>query len=230
MEVPVGQEAELQRRHRALDGHVDHVDDEPAAVERGQRRLQRGGTFGRVEGEDLLHPPGTREPFGLLGHEDGAGGDDEHVVAEHRPVLEVDLVGGDVDVVDGAVHVADAVMELAASRSHDVLENCRSSACATLGYASTQAGAGETIVIEPGTYIESGDANVVPSSLTGLTISLAGPPTSTVMDETGTYTGILIEASGVSIKGLTVDNAQLEGILAEPPMSTWPATPSSPAP
>ena len=32
-EIPVGQEAELQRRDRALDRHVDHVDHELAAVE-----------------------------------------------------------------------------------------------------------------------------------------------------------------------------------------------------
>ena len=32
-EVPVGEEAELERRDRALDRHVDHVHDEPAAVE-----------------------------------------------------------------------------------------------------------------------------------------------------------------------------------------------------
>ena len=106
--------------------------------------------------------------------------------------------------------------------------NCRFAACATLGYALTQAGAGETIVIEPGTYTESGDANVVASSLTGLTITAAGPATSTVIDAAGNSTGILIEANGVSVRGLTVENANLEGILAEPPQSTWPATPSSP--
>ncbi|MCL2396179.1 MAG: hypothetical protein FWC87_16025, partial [Acidimicrobiaceae bacterium] len=106
--------------------------------------------------------------------------------------------------------------------------NCRFAACATLGYALTQAGAGETIVIEPGTYTESRDANVVASSLTGLTITAAGPATSTVIDAAGNSTGILVEADGVSVRGLTVENANLEGILAEPPQSTWPATPSSP--
>ena len=37
-QVPVGQEAELERRDRALDRHVDRVDDEPAAVEAGAAR------------------------------------------------------------------------------------------------------------------------------------------------------------------------------------------------
>jgi hypothetical protein len=35
-EVPVGQEAELQRSDRALDRHVDRVDDQPACFEAGR--------------------------------------------------------------------------------------------------------------------------------------------------------------------------------------------------
>ena len=45
VEVPVGEEAELERGDRALDRHVDDVDDEPAAVERRQRGCQRGRTL-----------------------------------------------------------------------------------------------------------------------------------------------------------------------------------------
>jgi hypothetical protein len=107
--------------------------------------------------------------------------------------------------------------------------NCRFAACATLGYALTQASAHETIVIEPGTYTETGGANVVPPSLTGLTITSAASPARTVIDATGNANGLLIEADGVNVRGLTVENANLEGILAEPPKSTWPATPTSPA-
>ena len=81
-EVPVGQEAELERRDRALDRHVDHVHHEPAAVEGGQRGGEGGGTFGCVEGEDLLHPARPGEALGLLGDQAGAGGDDQHVVGE----------------------------------------------------------------------------------------------------------------------------------------------------
>lgn len=106
--------------------------------------------------------------------------------------------------------------------------NCQSSACKTLGYALTQASAGKRIVIEPGTYAESGNANVVPPALTGLTITSAGSAAGTVIDATGNANGILVEASGVTVRGLTVENANLEGILAEPPTSTWPATPSAP--
>jgi len=106
--------------------------------------------------------------------------------------------------------------------------NCRSSACETLGYALTQAGPNDTIVIAPGTYPESGDANVVKPGLTGLRIRSTRSAARTVIDATGNANGILIQASGVSVTGLTVKNANLEGILAEPPPSSWPARPTSP--
>jgi Right handed beta helix region len=105
--------------------------------------------------------------------------------------------------------------------------NCRRSPCQTLGYALTQAGPNDTIVIRPGTYPESGNANVVTPGLTGLRIRSAGWGR-TVIDATGNANGILIQASGVSVTGLTVKNANLEGILAEPPLSSWPAGPTSP--
>ena len=106
--------------------------------------------------------------------------------------------------------------------------NCRQSPCRTLGYALTQAGPGDTIVIRPGTYRESGNANVVPPRLKGLTIRSTGSAASTVINAKGNANGILIWASGVSVRGLTVKNAKLEGILAEPPPSTWPKAPTSP--
>jgi Right handed beta helix region len=105
--------------------------------------------------------------------------------------------------------------------------NCRRSPCQTLGYALTQAGPNDSIVIRPGTYPESGNANVVTPGLTGLRIRSAGWGR-TVIDATGNANGILIQASGVSVTGLTVQNANLEGILAEPPLSSWPAGPTSP--
>jgi hypothetical protein len=105
--------------------------------------------------------------------------------------------------------------------------NCQSSPCKTLGYALTQASPNDKIVIYPGTYPESGNANVVGASLTGLKITSTGPAARTVIDATGNANGILIQASGVSVTGLTVENANLEGILAEPPRSSWPAGPTS---
>jgi hypothetical protein len=105
--------------------------------------------------------------------------------------------------------------------------NCHSSPCKTLGYALTQAGPSNKIVIDPGTYPESGNANVVSPGLTGLTITSSGPAARTVIDATGNANGLLIQASGVSVTGLTVENASLEGILAEPPRSSWPTGPTS---
>jgi hypothetical protein len=102
--------------------------------------------------------------------------------------------------------------------------NCQSSPCKTLGYALTQAGPNDKIVIYPGTYRESGNANVVKPGLTGLRIIGLGR---TVIDAKGNANGILIQASGVSVTGLTVKNANLEGILAEPPLSSWPKKPTS---
>ena len=105
--------------------------------------------------------------------------------------------------------------------------NCRWSPCQTLGYALTQAGPNDTIVIRPGTYPESGNANVVTPGLKGLSIRSARSAARTVIDAAGNANGILIQASGVSVTGLTVKNANLEGILAEPPLNSWPAGPTS---
>lgn len=105
--------------------------------------------------------------------------------------------------------------------------NCRSRPCKTLGYALTQARPNNTIVIGPGTYPESGNANVVNPGLSGLSIRSIRSAARTVIDATGNANGILIEASRVSVTGLTVENASLEGILAEPPLSSWPKGPAS---
>jgi nitrous oxidase accessory protein NosD len=105
--------------------------------------------------------------------------------------------------------------------------NCRRSPCKTLGYALTQAGPHDTIVIGPGTYRETGNANVVTPGLKGLSIRSTRSAARTVIDAAGNANGILIQASGVSVTGLTVKNASLEGILAEPPLSSWPAGPTS---
>ena len=107
------------------------------------------------------------------------------------------------------------------------------SACASLGYALTQAAPNDEILLEPGTYTESANANVVPPSLTGLTISSdpahGGSATNTVIDATGDSNGLLVEANSVTVRGLTLENANLEGILAEPPRSTWPSSATAPA-
>jgi hypothetical protein len=124
-----------------------------------------------------------------------------------------------------------AAADASSTNAHDTLTvattgsdsgNCQSSPCKTLGYALTQATRNDSIVIGPGTYPESGNANVVTPGLTGLRITSAGSAADTVIDATNNANGILIQASGVSVTGLTVENANLEGILAEPPLSSWP--------
>src|SRR5215469_11827790 len=105
--------------------------------------------------------------------------------------------------------------------------NCRSSPCRTLGHALTRASPNDTIVLYPGAYRESGNANVVKPRLTGLRIRSVGSGARTVINATGNANGILSQASGVSVTGLTVKNANLEGILAEPPLSSWPKGPTS---
>ena len=92
-----------------------------AAVEPGQLGGEGGGAVEVVEGEDLLHPARSGQPFGLLGDEAGAGGDDEHVVVERRAVGQVHLLGVDVDVVDGRLVVVDAGVQLLAAGADDVL-------------------------------------------------------------------------------------------------------------
>ena len=45
-EVPVGEERELERCDRALDRHVDEVDDQPSSVEALEPCVKRGRTCG----------------------------------------------------------------------------------------------------------------------------------------------------------------------------------------
>ena len=114
--------------------------------------------------------------------------------------------------------------------------NCRgpSHACATIGYALSQASAGSTVLVGPGTYAEAanpgGGANVIPPNLAGLTLAATrgwGARGTTVIDATGKPNGILDQANNTTISGFTVENANLEGILIEPPPSSWPATPTA---
>lgn len=105
--------------------------------------------------------------------------------------------------------------------------NCQRHSCKTIGYALTQAHPNSTIIVFPGTYHESHNANVVTPGLKGLTIESIRGADRTVIDASGNANGLLIEASGVSVTGLTVKNANLEGILAQPPRSSWPKKPTS---
>ena len=120
-EVVVGQEAELRRRGRALDRHIDDVHDEPAGGEPLQCPVQGDGALGHAEGEAALQPPGASQPVGLLGQQPCARGDHEHVVAQRCPVIEVHPVGFDVSTVDPGLAEGDAGAELLAPRADDPL-------------------------------------------------------------------------------------------------------------
>jgi hypothetical protein len=109
--------------------------------------------------------------------------------------------------------------------------HCRTPAraCATIGYALSQASPGARVFVGPGTYAESSNpgsqANLIGPGLSGLT--LAGHHA--VIDATGQLNGIVDQANRTTISGFTVINAKLEGILVEPAPSTWPSTPTAPA-
>jgi hypothetical protein len=84
---------------------------------------------------------------------------------------------------------------------------CVASACATIGYAVSQANAGDTISVGAGTYAES--------VLVEKQLSLVGA--GATIDATGFDNGLVISgssAAGTTVRGFTVENAGLEGIFA----------------
>ena len=85
--------------------------------------------------------------------------------------------------------------------------DCITNTCKTIGYALTQAAAGDTITVGPGLYTES-------LSITK-TVTLIG--NGATIDGTGNDNAILIQGAdtaGTVIQGFTIQNALLEGILA----------------
>jgi hypothetical protein len=114
--------------------------------------------------------------------------------------------------------------------------NCRAPAraCASIGYALSQASAGARVLVGPGTYVESANpgGNVITSKLAGLTLAsnraLGASAANTIIDATGRLNGIVDQADHTTVTGFTVENAQLEGILVEPAPDTWPTSPSAP--
>jgi parallel beta-helix repeat protein len=121
--------------------------------------------------------------------------------------------------------------------------NCQVSNCLTLGYALSQAHATNTILLEPGTYPSaqnpSGTSDTVGPTLTGLTIAsdpgASGSASNTILDATGAANGLVINANQVTINGLSVLNADNEGICVTPSSPSIhgclfapPATPAAP--
>ena len=104
--------------------------------------------------------------------------------------------------------------------------NCVASSCATLGYALSQAAAGDTVVLQPGTYMASADptgtSNTVPAVLTGLIIesdaALSGNAANTIVDGAAAN-GLVVNANGVTVNGITFENSGAAGIMISPPSS-----------
>ena len=85
----------------------------------------------------------------------------------------------------------------------------------TIGSAVAASSTNDTIYVFNGTYSESVS---IPSSLSGLSlIGVAWKGSNPTIDAASLSNGILDQASGVTIEGLTVENANFEGILVEGP-------------
>lgn len=85
--------------------------------------------------------------------------------------------------------------------------DCVASPCATIGYAVSQANAGDTISVAAGTYTES--------VLIQKRLALVGHDAT--IDAAGHDNGIVISgtaAAGTSVRGFTIEHAGLEGIFA----------------
>jgi hypothetical protein len=115
--------------------------------------------------------------------------------------------------------------------------NCQvpAHACASIGYALSQASPGSRVLVGPGTYPESanpgGGANVITPGLSGVTLASnaawGASAGNTVIDAAGEPNGIVDQANKTTVSGFTVQHAQLEGILVEPPPSSWPTSPAA---
>ncbi|HEX3461265.1 MAG TPA: right-handed parallel beta-helix repeat-containing protein [Acidimicrobiales bacterium] len=121
--------------------------------------------------------------------------------------------------------------------------DCTETNCLTLGYALSQAHAASTILLEPGTYPSAhnppGTSDTVVPALSGLTIAsdpaASGTASNTVIDATGAANGLVINANQVTVNGLSILNADNEGICITPStpsisgcLFTPPATPAPP--
>ena len=81
-------------------------------------------------------------------------------------------------------------------------------------------------MIQPGTYMASADpagtSNTVPAALSGLTIesdaALSGNAANTIIDGAAAN-GLVVNANGVTVNGITFENSGAAGIMVSPPSS-----------
>jgi hypothetical protein len=107
----------------------------------------------------------------------------------------------------GAQAAAAAAATRVVSTSGSDSGDCVGAACATIGYAVDQAGDGDTISVAAGTYPES----------VHIEKQLAVVGHDATIDANGFDNGMVISgasAAGTAVRGLTIENAGLEGIFA----------------
>jgi len=95
--------------------------------------------------------------------------------------------------------------------------DCTVAPCRTIGYAVGQASAGDTVSVGTGTYAES-VAVTKRLALVGHDATIDAAGKSTMLGGNQYYNGIVVfgpGAAGTSIRGLTIENAGLEGIFAD---------------
>lgn len=120
-EERLGEKEELERRHRALDGHLRDVEHDASAGEPIERATQSERALERVEVEGGLLPSCVRETRRLLGQDAAPRRHDENVVGEHSAVGHEDLVLVRCDAVDLAEPELDARVEKVLAPLHDLL-------------------------------------------------------------------------------------------------------------
>ena len=101
---------------------------------------------------------------------------------------------------------------------------CKPPLHTTIGSAVAASSASDTIYVFNGTYPED---VTIPSSLSGLVLlGVASKTSNPTINAASLTNGIVDQASGVTIEGFTVKNANHEGILVEGPAATCVAGPS----
>jgi parallel beta-helix repeat protein len=116
----------------------------------------------------------------------------------------------------GSALAAPKATRLVATNGTDT-GSCTSAPCRTIGYAVGQANAGDTVFVGAGTYAES-VAVTKRLALVGHDATIDAAGKSTTVNGNLYYNGIVVlgpGAAGTSIRGLTIENAGLEGIFAD---------------
>ncbi len=103
---------------------------------------------------------------------------------------------------------------------------CSPTVYTTIGAAFIPAAPGDTVFVLHGTYKED---VTIPGDDTGITLQGQNPG-NTIIDATGKQNGIFDQASGLTIDGFTIENAEHEGILIEGPAATCPRPTTPPVP